>query len=87
MDIEDMSFKQASDELEAILRALEGNQLELEESLARYERGVALLRMLQRRLSDAQQTVKVLLGDVDPDLTDIKLDDAAASPVASPAAT
>ena len=69
-ELDKMTFKQASEELEAIVRELEGNQLELEESLIRYERGVALLRMLQSRLQDAQQKVSVLLGQIEPESDD-----------------
>jgi exodeoxyribonuclease VII small subunit len=69
-DLDEMTFKQASEELEAIVRLLEGNQLELEESLKHYERGVALLKTLQSRLSEAQQKVTVLLGEVEPDSDD-----------------
>jgi exodeoxyribonuclease VII small subunit len=64
-DIAKLSFREASEELEGIVRGLESNQLELEESLERYERGVALLRALQGRLAEAQQKVTVLLGEVE----------------------
>ncbi|MDR3037105.1 MAG: exodeoxyribonuclease VII small subunit [Coriobacteriales bacterium] len=66
-DFAQLSFREASEELEGIVRLLEGNQLELEESLACYERGVALLRTLQSRLAEAQQKVTVLLGEVEPE--------------------
>jgi exodeoxyribonuclease VII small subunit len=69
-DLTDLSFKQASEELESIVRALESNQLELEESLERYERGVALLRTLQTRLGEAQQKITVLLGEIEPESDD-----------------
>lgn len=62
-DVSGLSFREASEELEGIVRVLEGNQLELEESLERYERGVVLLRMLQGRLAEAQQKVTTLLGE------------------------
>jgi len=64
---EQMSFGEALAELEAVVAALESGQLELEESLSRYERGVALLRALQGKLSDAQQRVTALLGEIEPD--------------------
>jgi len=70
MDTSELSFKQASEELEAILRQLEGSQLELEQSLQQYERGVALLKLLQGRLDEAQQKVSVLLGEVEPESDD-----------------
>ena len=69
-DPEDLTFKQASDELEGILRQLESNQLELEASLISYERGVRLLRVLQTRLEDAQQKITVLMGELDLDSID-----------------
>lgn len=40
--IGDMSFKEASIELEQVVRALEGGDLELEDSLSYYARGVEL---------------------------------------------
>lgn len=70
IDPAELSFKQASEELEGIVRALEGNTLELEESLERYERGVLLLRTLQARLVEAQQKISVLLGDIEPESDD-----------------
>lgn len=63
---DNMTFKQGLDELEGIIRALESNQLELEESLGKYARGVELLRSLQGKLDDAQQKITVLLGEFDP---------------------
>lgn len=62
---EEMPFGEALAELEAIVQALECGELDLEESLARYERGVALLRALQDKLSGAQQKVTMLLGELE----------------------
>lgn len=63
--IEDMTFKEASIELEQIVRALESGDLELEDSLERYGRGVELLKSLRERLSSAEQKVRVLLDATD----------------------
>ncbi len=63
--IEDMTFKEASIELEQIVRSLESGDLELEESLERYGRGVELLRSLRERLANAEQKVRVLLDATD----------------------
>ncbi len=62
---ENLSFGDGLAELEQIVASLESGELDLEESLARYERGVVLLRQLQARLSDAQQRVTVLLGELE----------------------
>lgn len=64
---EQMAFGEALAELEGIVAALEGGQLELEVSLERYERGVTLLRALQSKLSDAQQKVTTLIGELEVD--------------------
>lgn len=61
--IEDMTFKEASIELEQIVRALEAGDLELEDSLARYARGVELLKSLRERLTNAEQKVQVLVDE------------------------
>lgn len=57
----EMTFKDASVELEQIVRALEAGDLELEDALERYARGVELLRSLRERLVTAEQRVQVLL--------------------------
>ena len=60
-DVTEMTFREASTELELIVRALEAGDLELEEALERYARGVELLQSLRERLQDAEQKVSVLL--------------------------
>lgn len=62
---DEMAFGEALAELESIVAALEGGQLELEESMRRYERGVSLLRALQHKLANAQQRVTMLLGELE----------------------
>ena len=64
--IEEMSFKEASVELEQIVRALENGDLELEQSLKTYERGVELLKSLRERIANAEQQVLKLLDDGTP---------------------
>ncbi len=67
---EEMSFGEALAELEGIVASLEGGQLELEASLERYERGVALLRSLQTKLGAAQQKVTTLIGELEVEDTE-----------------
>lgn len=66
--VEDLTFREAMAELDGIVGVLESNTLELEDSLASYERGVALLRALQGRLATAQQKVDVLMGQLEPEV-------------------
>lgn len=74
--VEEMTFREAMTELNGIVAALESNTLELEESLVRYERGIALLAYLKGSLDKAQQKVDVLMGQleaVDDQVTDSTL--------------
>ena len=41
--------------------------MELEDSIARYERGVALLRACQAQLAEAEQRVTMLMGELESD--------------------
>lgn len=65
--LEEMSFGESLKELESIVAQLEGGRLELEDSLERYERGVALIRALQEKLNNAEQKVTTLLGEIEPE--------------------
>src|SRR5580700_8500470 len=57
-----LSFEKALADLERILRNLEDGTTSLEESLAQYERGVALLKGCYRQLQDAEQRILKLTG-------------------------
>ena len=72
--VEDLTFREAMAELDGIVGVLESNTLELEDSLASYERGDALLRALQGRLATAQQKVDVLMGQLEPEVSDEQRD-------------
>lgn len=66
----ELSFREAMTELAQIVEALESNTLELEESLVKYERGIALLRYLKESLNTAQQRIDVLMGELDTNIDD-----------------
>ena len=60
------SFESAVTELETIVQQMENGQLPLEQALAAYERGTALLRQCQGQLAKAEQTGRLLEADVTP---------------------
>jgi exodeoxyribonuclease VII small subunit len=74
-----LRFEQALAELETILRELEDGTTSLEDALARYERGVGLLRQCYSQLRDAEQKVKLLAGLTDDGGADLKPFDHVAS--------
>ncbi len=61
--VEELTYEEALAELEAIVRALESDEHTLEEALALFERGQALLRHCSRLLDQAELQVQQLLGD------------------------
>lgn len=65
------SFESAVGELENIVASMENDNLPLEESLARYERGIALIQFCQQALEQAEQKIQLLengkLIEISPD--------------------
>ena len=57
------AFELAISELERIVAEMEGGQLSLEDSLAAYRRGVALLKGCQEQLSEAENQLRQFDGD------------------------
>lgn len=55
-----MGFETAMTELESIIRQMEGQQLPLQDALAAFKRGTALLQQCQQTLADAEQQVRIL---------------------------
>ena len=63
-EIDTMTFREAAAELDGIVRMLESNTMELEDTLQAYERGVKLIAARQKRLAEAEQKVDVLMGEL-----------------------
>jgi exodeoxyribonuclease VII small subunit len=59
---EGRSFEQALSELEQVVRDLEDGRLGLAESLARYEKGVKLLKNCYAQLEQAERRIELLTG-------------------------
>ena len=57
---EEIPFEDALSELESLVETMEKGELSLEESLASFERGVALTRRCQQALRAAEQKIEIL---------------------------
>jgi exodeoxyribonuclease VII small subunit len=55
------SFEEALIEIKVIIEKLEGGNLSLEESLTVFERGVELLTVCHKKLSEVQKKVEILV--------------------------
>lgn len=60
--VENLSFEESLVELERMVRELEDGRLGLEDSLARYEQGVTLVRKCYAQLRQAEQRIQLLTG-------------------------
>ena len=61
--IEKMTYEEAATELETVVLALEAEERTLEESLALFERGQALVKRCAALLEQAELKVRQLAGD------------------------
>lgn len=61
LPVEQLSFEEAFEELEQVVRQLEEGQLSLDESLALFERGQALSARCQHLLETAELKVQQLV--------------------------
>lgn len=61
--VSELTFEQALEELDALVRRMESGQLGLDDSIAAYQRGAELAKYCQAKLSAAEEQIKVLDGD------------------------
>jgi len=62
--VDSLSFEQAMDELDQLVRRMESGELSLDDSIAAYRRGAELARYCQGRLANAEQEIRQLEGDL-----------------------
>jgi exodeoxyribonuclease VII small subunit len=62
--VSELTFEQALDELDLLVRRMEAGELSLDESIAAYRRGAELARYCQGRLAAAEQEIRKLDGEL-----------------------
>lgn len=62
--VAELSFEQALDELDALVRRMEAGELSLDDSIAAYRRGAELAKYCQSKLAAAEQEIKKLDGEL-----------------------
>ncbi|SDI01733.1 Exodeoxyribonuclease VII small subunit [Vibrio xiamenensis] len=68
---ENMTFEATIEELDTLVEQLEAGDLSLDDALKKFERGIALARSGQVKLTEAEQRVSILLqNDDDAPLSD-----------------
>lgn len=61
--LDDATFEESLEELEALVDRLERGQLLLDESLELFERGMKLARVCNRKLSKAERKIEMLIEE------------------------
>ena len=64
-NLQEMSFEEALARLEELVRALEGGESGLQDSLSLFEEGIGLVRYCTETLDAAEQKVKILMQDAE----------------------
>lgn len=65
MNEKELSFEEAMKQLETIAGDLENGNLNLDESVAKFEEGMKLSKQCNKLLEDAEKRITVLLKDGD----------------------
>ena len=65
MNINEMTFESAIARLEEIVRALEAGSETLDNSIALFEEGIALVKLCNSKLDCAEQKIKILVASPD----------------------
>ena len=69
-----MKLEEAMRRLDAVVKELDREQLDLEQALKLYEEGVGLVRICNDRLKEAEMTVKILKMKPDGEITEEAFD-------------
>ena len=69
-----IKLEEALSRLDEVVRALDSDKLELEESLRLYEEGVALVRICHEKLAAAERRISALRISEDGEITETLFD-------------
>lgn len=73
-DVAQMKLEDAMRRLDEVVAALDGEAVELEQSLRLYEEGVRLVRICKEKLDDAERTICILKMNTDGEIIEEAFD-------------
>lgn len=62
-ELNTLSFEQAMEELELVVRSLETGKIKLDEAVVAYEKGVKLKQICEEKLAQAKAKIDILVLD------------------------
>ncbi len=66
------SFEESMKELEQIAKELESDDLSLDESIKKFEKGMSLSKQCKETLDNAEKKITILINDEEKDFTPSK---------------
>ncbi len=72
-DIKNLSFEEAMQELETVVRQLESGKVKLDDAVNAYEKGVALKNLCEEKLKNAKSKIDLLV--IGENMTPLKTED------------
>ena len=74
INIEEMKLEEAMRRLDEVVKTLDSDRLDLDESLKLYEEGVRLVRVCHEKLSDAERRISALRISEDGEMVEEAFD-------------
>lgn len=71
-----LTFEQQLESVEALIAQMEGGALPLEESMKRYEEGIAMLTAMEKELQNVTQRLTVIRQKADGTDEEVPMEDA-----------
>lgn len=71
---DEIKLEEAMSRLDEVVRALDSDRLELEESLRLYEEGIKLVRICNEKLSEAERRITALRITEEGEMTEVSFD-------------
>lgn len=68
-DVKELSFEEAMEELESVVRQLETGRIKLDEAVSFYERGMTLKKVCEEKLTAAKAKIDILILDKNNNIT------------------
>ena len=63
MSITNLTFEQALEELQEIIKKIEKGELKLDEALEQFQRGIELYKFCNNTLNEAEGKIKIILQE------------------------
>lgn len=72
--MKELTYEESMNELENVVKELESNELTLDESISKFEKGMELSKHCSKLLEDAEKKITILLENSNGEITEDKFE-------------